>query len=122
MLVLVTELEMLPDNKAPQSPQNLDVAGFSIPHFGQRSPRALPHCEQNFFAAGFCVPQCEQSMAGLFMPRCDYTALLEEVRNVALTSLTTAEAPSRIRPASAQTVTKPKPMAIARDAYLLELV
>jgi hypothetical protein len=51
-------------SELPQSPQNLAVAEFSTPHFGQRNARALPHWEQNFFAGGFSALHFEQSMAG----------------------------------------------------------
>ena len=54
-------------SELPQSPQNLAVPGFSVPHFGQTSGRVLPHCEQNRFAAGFCVPHSEQRIANLLM-------------------------------------------------------
>jgi len=57
------ELGRLAVSELPQSPQNLDVPGFSIPHFGQSSGRALPHCEQNLFVTGFCVPHSEQRIA-----------------------------------------------------------
>ena len=52
-------------SELPQLPQNLDVGGLSVLHFGQRIARALPHCEQNLLAAGFCVPHSEQGMNDL---------------------------------------------------------
>jgi hypothetical protein len=51
-------------SELPQSPQNLEVLGFSIPQLGHSSGSAAPHCEQNLFGSGFCVPHCEQCMAG----------------------------------------------------------
>jgi hypothetical protein len=98
-------------SELPQSPQNLEVVAFSAPHYGQRSGNAPPHCEQNFLAAGFGVPQCGQSMVGLSIggaltrPAHDVRA-----RIVLLSSLTLATAPSRISPASAQSVTNPNPI------------
>jgi hypothetical protein len=51
--------EILLGSIAPQSPQNLDVSGFSAPHFGQSAGSPLPHCAQNFFPTGFSVPHFE---------------------------------------------------------------
>jgi hypothetical protein len=64
-LVLVAGLAGLAANAVPQSPQNLDAAGFGAPHFGHSMDSALPHCEQKRFPSGFCVPHSGQNMAKL---------------------------------------------------------
>ena len=45
---------------APHCPQNLNGAGFSNPHRGQRLASAVPQLPQNFMASGFSNPHFEQ--------------------------------------------------------------
>src|SRR6516165_4624223 len=46
----------------PQSPQNLDSAGFVLPQVGQPSGNAEPHCPQNLLPSGLMAPQAGQSI------------------------------------------------------------
>jgi hypothetical protein len=47
----------------PQSPQNLNRGGFSVPHFRHRFLNEEPQLPQNFAASGFSESQLGQRIA-----------------------------------------------------------
>src|SRR5215469_3218833 len=59
----------IPASAAPQSAQNLALAGLSAPHFGQRIGSGLPHSAQNRLPGKLSVPHFEQRIFPRIAPQ-----------------------------------------------------